>query len=102
MLMSITQSGNLRVVPSGLCGGTSVKYEQVRLSAGIEGAARHARRRQKLVYHLRRFSMTHAHWMKTVMGGLSLVLALSACSSGSKSKTTSGLDRRGTCRVQMT
>ncbi len=33
--------------------------------------------------------MIHAHCMKTVMGGLSLVLVLSACSSGSKSKTTS-------------
>ena len=33
--------------------------------------------------------MIHAHCMKTVMGGLSLVLILSACSSGSKSKTTS-------------
>ena len=32
--------------------------------------------------------MVHAHYMKTVMGGLSLVLLLSACSSGSKSKTT--------------
>ena len=31
--------------------------------------------------------MVHAHYMKTVMGGLSLVLLLSACSSGSKSKT---------------
>ena len=33
--------------------------------------------------------MRHGHCMKTVMGGLSLVLILSACSSGSKSKTTS-------------
>ena len=33
--------------------------------------------------------MIYAHCMKTVMGGLSLVLVLSACSSGSKSKTTS-------------
>ena len=32
--------------------------------------------------------MVHAQYMKTVMGGLSLVLLLSACSSGSKSKTT--------------
>jgi small metal-binding protein len=32
--------------------------------------------------------MKHGHCMKTVMGGLSLVLVLSACSSGSKSKTT--------------
>src|SRR4029079_1092145 len=30
--------------------------------------------------------MTHARWMKTVMGGLSLVLLLSACSSGAKSR----------------
>ncbi len=30
--------------------------------------------------------MTHAHCMKTVMGGLSLVLILSACSSGAKTK----------------
>ena len=33
--------------------------------------------------------MIHAHCMKTVMGGLSLILVLSACSSGSKSKTAS-------------
>ena len=32
--------------------------------------------------------MRYANCMKTVMGGLSLVLVLSACSSGSKSKTT--------------
>ena len=32
--------------------------------------------------------MRYAYCMKTVMGGLSLVLVLSACSSGSKSKTT--------------
>ncbi|HEX6949714.1 MAG TPA: small metal-binding protein SmbP [Nitrospira sp.] len=32
--------------------------------------------------------MKYAYCMKTVMGGLSLVLVLSACSSGSKSKTT--------------
>jgi len=32
--------------------------------------------------------MVHAQYMKTVMGGLSLVLLLSACSSGAKSKTT--------------
>src|ERR687898_1208367 len=30
--------------------------------------------------------MIHAHCMKTVMGGLSLVLILSACSSGAKSR----------------
>jgi hypothetical protein len=30
--------------------------------------------------------MTHSHCMKTVMGGLSLVLLLSACSSGAKSR----------------
>ena len=30
--------------------------------------------------------MTHARWMKTVMGGLSLVLLLSACSSGAKAR----------------
>lgn len=30
--------------------------------------------------------MTHARWMKTMMGGLSLVLLLSACSSGAKSR----------------
>ena len=30
--------------------------------------------------------MMHAHCMKTVMGGLSLVLLLSACSSGAKSR----------------
>lgn len=33
--------------------------------------------------------MLHAHCLKAVMGGLSLVLILSACSSGSKPKTTS-------------
>jgi Small metal-binding protein len=33
--------------------------------------------------------MIHAHCMKTVMGGLSLVLILSACSSGSKKATAS-------------
>jgi len=33
--------------------------------------------------------MIHAHCMKTVLGGLSLILVLSACSSGSKSKTAS-------------
>ena len=33
--------------------------------------------------------MRYANCMKTVMGGLSLVLVLSACSSASKSKTTS-------------
>ena len=32
--------------------------------------------------------MTHGHCMKTVMGGLSLVLLLSACSSGAKSRKT--------------
>jgi pyruvate/2-oxoacid:ferredoxin oxidoreductase beta subunit len=30
--------------------------------------------------------MIHAHCMKAVMGGLSLVLILSACSSGAKSR----------------
>jgi len=33
--------------------------------------------------------MRYANCMKTVMGGLSLILVLSACSSGSKSKTAS-------------
>ncbi len=42
--------------------------------------------------------MIHAHCMKTVMGGLSLVLVLSACSSGSKSKTTTGPPSEDTAR----
>ena len=58
------------------------------LSVGIEGAARHARRRHYTDYLSREVVMRYAHCMKTVMGGLSLVLVLSACSSGSKSKTT--------------
>ena len=31
--------------------------------------------------------MIHVHCMKTVIGGLSLLLVLSACSSGAKSRT---------------